>query len=40
MERIDDAIKEKVVAEAKRLAEEKAREEARRIVEAKAKAEV
>lgn len=38
MERIDDAIKEKVVAEAKRLAEEKAREEARRIVEAKAKA--
>ena len=40
MERIDDAIKEKVVAEDKRLAEEKAREEARRIVEAKAKAEV
>ena len=39
MERIDDAIKEKVVAEAKRLAEEKAREEARRIVEAKAKVE-
>ena len=29
MERIDNAIKEKVVAEAKRLAEEKAREEAR-----------
>lgn len=39
MERIDDAIKEKVVTEAKRLEEEKAREEARRIVEAKAKAE-
>ena len=38
MERIDDAIKEKVVAEAKRLAEEKAREKARRIAEAKAKA--
>lgn len=37
MERIDDAIKEKVVAEAKKLAEEKAREEARRIVEAKAR---
>lgn len=38
MERIDDAIKEKVVAEAKRLAEEKAREKAGRIAEAKAKA--
>lgn len=40
MERIDVAIRDKAVAEAKRIAEEKAREEARRIVEAKAKAEV
>ena len=39
MERIDVAIRDKAVAEAKRIAEEKAREEARRIVEAKAKAE-
>lgn len=36
MERIDDAIKEKVFAEAKRLAEEKAREKAR--IEAERKA--
>ena len=39
MELIDVAIKDKAVAEAKRIAEEKAIEEARRIAEAKAKAE-
>lgn len=39
MERIDDAIKEKVVAETKRLAEEKTREEARIEAERKAMSE-